>query len=212
MLEYLKRTPLYTLYLTYDRLVSPGRWRRAGCPMPPPGAVKRTIVRSYARRFGLRRFVETGTYLGATVRAMRSSVDHIWSIELDETLAARARKLFRRDPGITILQGDSGERLAEVLPHLNGPCLFWLDSHYSGGMTARGAEDSPVLHELDHIFGHGVEGHVILIDDARCFTGEDGYPTLDMLRAFVAGRRSDWTMDVADDIIRLHAPVGDSTT
>jgi hypothetical protein len=205
MLEYLKRTPLYRLYLVYDRIVSPVRWWIAGCPVPPPGAVKRTIVRLYARHFELRRFVETGTYLGATVRAMRPHMDHIWSIELDETLAERAQRMFSRDPGIDILQGDSGERLAEVLSVLDGPCLFWLDSHWSGGMTARGAEESPVLHELGHIFNHAVDGHVVLIDDARCFTGSGGYPMIDELREFVASRQPDWTVTVADDIIRLHA-------
>ena len=212
MLEFLKRTPLYRLYLWYDRIISPVSWRLAGCPAPPPGAVKRSIVQSYARRFGLRRFVETGAYLGATVRAMRPYVDRIWSIELDDTLAERARRMFARDSGIDILQGDSGERLAEVLAVLDGPCLFWLDSHWSGGMTARGKEESPVLHELGHIFDHPVDGHVVLIDDARCFTGSGGYPVIDELRAFVATRRPEWTVTVADDIIRLHAAADEAVS
>ncbi|MDX6611503.1 MAG: hypothetical protein QOD75_689, partial [Blastocatellia bacterium] len=59
--------------------------------------------------------------------------------------------------------------------------------------------------ELDHILNHPVAGHVILIDDARCFTGYNDYPTVDELRETVAAKKPDWEMSVELDIIRIHA-------
>ncbi|MDD5318778.1 MAG: hypothetical protein PHF79_03110, partial [Candidatus Pacebacteria bacterium] len=63
-----------------------------------------------------------------------------------------------------------------------GPILFWLDAHFSGGKTAKSVlGDTPIEKELDIIFGSWTNGNVILIDDARLFTGTDNYPSLDNL-------------------------------
>jgi hypothetical protein len=82
--------------------------------------------------------------------------------------------------------------------------LFWLDGHYSGGITAKGRTDTPVAEELEHILTHPVMGHVVLIDDARCFVGQDHYPTLDELKEMILNKRPDWVFDVENDIIRVH--------
>jgi hypothetical protein len=42
----------------------------------------------------------------------------------------------------------------------------------------------------------------VLIDDARLFTGTQGYPTLDDLRAEVVRERPGSRVDLAADIIR----------
>jgi hypothetical protein len=52
---------------------------------------------------------------------------------------------------------------------LQEPALFWLDGHYSGVDTGKDELDTPVSAELEAILGSPVKGHVILIDDARCF-------------------------------------------
>jgi len=105
---------------------------------------------------------------------------------------------------ITIIHGDSGEVLGEVLAHINQPCLFWLDGHYSGGITVKGELETPIRRELSHIFRHSIAGcHVIIIDDARGFTGEYDYPTIEELRDIsrLAGFDS---FEVKNDIIRIH--------
>jgi hypothetical protein len=68
--------------------------------------------------------------------------------------------------------------MKDIMPTLEGNVLFWLDGHYSEGITARGDEDCPVLYELFHIFSQRwfIEG-VVLIDDARLFDG-DRWPKL----------------------------------
>jgi hypothetical protein len=138
------------------------------------------------------------------VHAMRKTFSTIISFELDQTLAAQARERFANDNQIEIVQGDSGKLLGERLANINEPCLFWLDGHYSGGITARGTLETPIKNELAAILSHPIDGHVILIDDARCFTGENDYPTLDELRSFVAERKPNHKFSVEHDVIRIH--------
>ncbi|MBN1830386.1 MAG: hypothetical protein JW884_14745 [Deltaproteobacteria bacterium] len=179
-------------------------WEKRGRPLPPPDALKQETVKDYGRRFHLDVFIETGAYLGDMVYAVRTTFPRIWSIELDSALAEGARQRFRSHGHITIVQGDSATSLPEILAGLREPCLFWLDGHYSGGVTAKGSSETPVREELRHILDHPVKNHVILIDDARCFTGEKEYPTIDEIREIIRSRRPSWTFDVKDDIIRIH--------
>jgi len=106
---------------------------------------------------------------------------------------------------IHILQGQSGEVLPEVLKNIDKPCLFWLDAHYSGGSTAKGQENTPVIQELECILNHkNANEHIILIDDARLFIDEDDYPALKTLERLVLENRHGWTFQIKDDIIRAH--------
>jgi hypothetical protein len=138
------------------------------------------------------------------VFAARKSFQRIYSIELGTDLYERATERFAAFPHITILQGDSSTMLRHVLERLDKPALFWLDAHYSEGITARGDVDTPIRQELEMIFAHGIKDHVLLIDDARCFTGEKYYPTISELQAFVARHRPGWCFNVEQDIIRIH--------
>lgn len=179
-------------------------WRRAGKPVPPPHVVKRRIVSSYASTFGATTFIETGTYFGDMDYAVKDIFQAIFSIELSEDLRRRAARRFRAYPHIQILQGDSGEVLPNILSNLSGNCLFWLDGHYSGGITEKGGSETPVVKEVETILGHSNKNPVILIDDARCFNGTHDYPTLDELRELVALKRPDYEFSVLNDVIRIH--------
>jgi hypothetical protein len=123
---------------------------------------------------------------------------------LGAELRRLARKRFESDRHVAILQGDSGKVLGGLLRRIDRPALFWLDSHYSDADTARSALITPIRSELDLILAHPLAPrHVILIDDARLFNGEDDYPTLDSLNAVLA--RAIFTdCRVQDDIIRIH--------
>lgn len=183
-------------------------WERSGRPVPAPHAVKVATVREYGRRFGLSGLVETGTFRGDMVYAVRRDFDHIVSIELNEALADKARARLRGHPHVSIVQGDSATMLSRVLEGVKEPWLFWLDGHWvpnSGSITSLGDRVSPILRELDQIWSHPVRDHVILVDDARCFNG-DGYPTLDELRESIARNRPGWVCEVETDIIRIHRP------
>lgn len=180
-------------------------WALDGAAGPPPHLLKQGVLREYASAHGLRTLVETGTYLGSMVHAMRPFFDRVITIEVDEALAARARRRFAGDPGVTVLQGDSGELMPGVVQELNSPALFWLDGHYSGGVTGTGASHCPVMQELPPILGDERFAHVILIDDSRCFGADPAYPTLDEVREAVLAARPNFVASVENDIQR-YAP------
>jgi hypothetical protein len=179
-------------------------WERDDRQSSPPHVIKERVLKEYAERFQIRILLETGTYLGEMVDAMKTSFDRIFSIELDPALHKRATERFASYDHISLFQGDSGEVMKTLLVSIDGPCLFWLDGHFSGGITAKGDLVTPIMTELAHILNHPVAGHVILIDDARLFAGENDYPTLAELRDQVFGKRPGWKFRVEDDIIRIH--------
>lgn len=185
-------------------------WHRDGRPAPPPPAAKRSIVADHAKRFRCDYLVETGTYRGDMVDAQKRHFRRIFTIELDDRLYEHAVARFRGERHIAVLHGDSGRLLPEVIRRLEGPTLFWLDGHYSGGVTARGESDTPVVQELAAILADPSSQHVVLIDDARCF-GSGDYPSLDEIRRQVRLARPGWDVHVEDDIIRIHAPATSST-
>jgi hypothetical protein len=180
------------------------QWKRRGRQGPLPARFKREVLRQYAQAFGLRRFVESGTYRGDTVAALQADFDALTSVELDDALYDLARRRFAGLAHVEILHGDSGTLMPEIVGRLDAPTLFWLDGHYSAGVTARGVEETPVMRELDAVFGAGRRGDVVLIDDARCFTGEAGWPSIDELRDRVRELRPDLAFNIDDDIIRIH--------
>jgi hypothetical protein len=180
------------------------QWDLAGRPIPATPIIKQTLIKDYQRRFNLRVFVETGTFAGEMIDAVLGRFDRIFSIELDQGWYEKAVKRFADRPEVTLLHGDSGTRLPDVLRQVKEPALFWLDAHYSGPVTARGALDSPIVQELEAIAAHPVRGHVVLIDDMRDFDGTGGYPEVSALVDHLRAARPAAVVDVRDDVLRWH--------
>jgi hypothetical protein len=182
------------------------KWEQEGAIGAMPNLGKQQVVIEYIRKLSPSVFIETGTYKGKMVYAVMPYMDRIYSIELDETHYQNARRRFAGYPEIHILQGQSGDVLPQVLKNIDEPCLFWLDAHYSGGSTAKGDVETPIMQEMECVLRHPrVEDHVILIDDANCFTGENDYPTLESLERLIREIQPNWIFEVSNDIIRTHA-------
>lgn len=62
---------------------------------------------------------------------------------------------------------------------------------------------SPVRMEIEAILRHSVKNHVILIDDAICFDGSHGYPTLFELRESILDRLPNYEMSIFDNVVRI---------
>lgn len=180
-------------------------WMQKGKRNPPPPVVKWMTLREYANKFGLREMIETGTHEGNTLAAVREQFERLTSIELSEHYHTLASRRFDGDTGVRLLHGDSAQVLPEVVAELDRPALFWLDGHYSQGLTARGKTDTPISQELEAVLSDRRFEHVALIDDARLFRGVDDYPTLAALYETIQKVRPGYTMRVEDDIIRVYA-------
>lgn len=182
------------------------QWVEDGSVLPMPHLAKRKVVLEYAARYEPKVFIETGTYTGHMVYGVLNEFQEIYSIELDLILAEKAKMRFRGYRHVHIIQGDSGQVLPEILKTRSEPCLFWLDAHYSKGKTAKGEINTPIVQELNCILcREGGEQDVLLIDDARTYTGKDDYPDLKSLERSILDIRPNWIFEVKDDIIRTHA-------
>jgi hypothetical protein len=177
-------------------------WIKLGCSVPPPHVVKQLTVEGYQKMFGYDTLIETGTYLGDMVDAQKKYFEKIISIELSPELSKKAAKRFSGNKKILIVQGDSGKTLPGILKTISQPSIFWLDGHYSDGITARGEKDCPVIEELQAIFGSKPLNHIILIDDARCFNGKGDYPKIETLTELIQKWNPKYKCEVKHDIIR----------
>ena len=109
-------------------------WEDEGRADSPPSAYKHQLLRERRRRHGLQVLVETGTYLGDTIAALRSEFREVTSIELSPALHACAVSRFSTAKNVSLLEGESGEVLATLVPTLDETALFWLDGHFSDGI------------------------------------------------------------------------------
>lgn len=178
------------------------KWERAGSPIPTPHVVKQLAIKKYKHIYGYNILVETDTFRGDMVEAQRKHFDYVYSIELSPKLWQDAVNRFRKSNNISIMQGDSGNVLKEIIATLDKPAIFWLDGHYSAGETAKGEKECPIFEELDCIFINNKFNHVLLIDDARCFNGEGDYPTIENLTAYIKSKNNKYQLEVKDDILR----------
>lgn len=176
-------------------------WEKEGKPVPPPHIVKQLAIRECQQRYGYSTLIETGTFRGDMIDAQKTNFGKIISIELSKDLFDQAKKKYRKNHNITLIQGDSGDVLPEVLKQLEEPAVLWLDGHYSAGVTAKGDKACPIYEELDAIFNNRIYNHAILIDDARCFVGKDDYPTIEELGQYLKDKDPGYQMEIRDDII-----------
>ncbi len=195
--------PLYNWIAKRRQAKELVEWERKGKPVPPPHIIKQKVLREYSKKYGLRTMVETGTYIGDMIEAMKKDFDQIYSIELSKNLHEECVRRFKKINNIKLIHGDSGSELGKLMNKITQPTLFWLDGHYSDGVTARGDKDTPIYEELNHILVAKNFGHVIIIDDARCFGRDPGYPSVEELGESIKSKRNNLKIIVQDDIIRI---------
>ena len=198
----LQRTPLYGVYKALGHYPDYWYWKLRGEPPRSPHLLKQRTVREYGRQNGLRILVETGTYYGEMVAAMKDVFSAIYSVECDHRLAQRAARKFARSSHIHILEGDSRQIIPQLLKGLPGAALFWLDAGYYGWAGLQG-DQHRLTAELDAILRDPGKKHVILMDDARGLNGENGAPTIAELKQRIESEFAGRKVEVKYDILRI---------
>lgn len=117
-------------------------------------------------------FVETGTYVGETVRSVQPYFEQVHTIEISEYLYNRFFNEHPEYENVNVYLGDSVKVIPELLEKFDETqkCVFWLDGHYSHGCTSKGDKDVPLLEEcksIDELYKPD-EG-LVLVDDYRLF-------------------------------------------
>jgi hypothetical protein len=168
------------------------KWEKAGRPSLPPHALKKITIREYQQQSNYKILIETGTFYGDMIYAQMNYFKTIYSIELSPYFYNRAVKRFKTYKNIHLYYGDSATELGTVLTNISEPAIFWLDGHYSGGKTAKGNTECPIWEELNHIMTQRLP-HIILIDDARCFVGNQDYPTIEQIQHYLTNKNINQT-------------------
>ena len=177
-------------------------------PTPASPLEKRTLIARIAKEHDLNVFVETGTFQGEMLDAQRPRFRQLISIELSRELFEAARSKYAGDPAVRLLQGDSGTKLKEAVEGLEERALFWLDAHFSRGVTAGAGAAAPIMRELSCLTSRSRHNDAILIDDARLFGLKRGYPRLKAVREFATRLWPLRTFSVESDVICILPPGG----
>ena len=128
----------------------------------------RDLTLALARSLGCNTFVETGTYKGKTTRWAAANFDHVHTIERSEPFYERYHAELNDIGNISTYFGDSRDHLPKIVKQLGGePAIYWLDSHWMGGVTAGKNDECPLTDEL--IVLSKLPNNIIIIDDARYF-------------------------------------------
>lgn len=171
------------------------QWVIDGGKVPSHELWKRWMLIKYGRKYHLDYFVESGTCGGLTVKKLSKYFKVLYTIELNRDYYERAKNNLSHIKNINFIYGDSGVMIPKVLSLLKEPALFWLDAHYSGGDTAKGEIDTPIVSELTAIISSPIH-HTIMIDDMTDFTGNNGYPLKEEIEKMAKGRKVMYVKDI----------------
>ena len=170
--------------------------------LPLSSEFKRRTIKEYSNFYGCKTFVETGTYLGDTTDALKDNFNEIYTIELSQELYEKAQKRFENNPKIHCYQGNSKDVLPTILNKIDTNPIFWLDAHYSAGITAKADKETPIEEELEIILNR-FNKMVILIDDAREFGTVQDYPSIFTVKTYVKKKFPKAEFELYNDIIRI---------
>jgi len=176
-------------------------WVEGGCIVPErsvPEAVKWYLLLHYASEYGIDTLVETGTAVADTITHVYDSFRRIISFELSKDYFDVACRATQHLDNVELHNTSSAsDEFRSVVDSLDAPALFYLDAHFSG--TGTGMDFNlktptvPVREELEVLVGSEID-HVIVIDDARLFAGQEfylpdcEYPSIEDMLAIVGER------------------------
>ena len=177
-------------------------WPAGSYGVPVPSLVKRAVIGRYC--LPDRTWIETGTYLGDTTRFLADRSKLVYSIEPDPILFLNARNRFLFTSNIEVVHGTSENALAGLIDRVSGDVAFWLDGHFSAGISFKGENATPIEHELATISSRldRLSNVTVLIDDFRCFPSRrdptSSYPSRGSLVDWAEGHGLAW--DVCLDV------------
>jgi hypothetical protein len=144
-------------------------------------------------------YVETGTGTCETLNVAMNHFDRLISVELDLDLHMSAQQSHWDDWNVRLIQGDSYYWMEHIAYSVREPAVWLLDAHFVGGhVPVAKTGTTPVLKELEFLL-RSPEEHVILVDDARLFTGTGGYPTQE--KVSVLARNAGYGFEIRGDVM-----------
>jgi hypothetical protein len=189
-------------------------WIRSHFASPAPNFVKWNVL---SRWGGRKTWIETGTYLGETTEFLSRMSTLVLSIEPSAELASLAMEKFKQNRDVRIVVGTSEEVLGKTLSQLSDlqkiDVSFWLDGHFSSGITFLGPKETPIEDELSIIESciREFSQVTIFIDDFRAFSTvkskNENYPLRTFLVEWADRNQLEWTIE-HDIFVMTNRPQG----
>lgn len=167
---------------------------------PDSHIYKKKRIAFVAKYYKCQTLIETGTFYGQMVNFAINKFEMVKTVELWRPFYLMNKNQFDGTK-VEVYSGRSQDRLPEMISTSKGRVLFWLDGHCSGPGTGGADDECPILRELNLIAMHDRNDHCILIDDARLFIGENGYPTIDETFKALRSINSSYKLTVDRDCI-----------
>ncbi|WP_374823645.1 hypothetical protein [Aerosakkonema sp. BLCC-F183] len=171
--------------------------------MGPPN----DLVAQLGAEFRIINFVETGTAYGGTALWASQQFKNVFTVEYCQEIYEQTVKNFHHIENIEFRFGDSRTELTKIVTRLESASFFWLDAHWSGGITYGENDECPLLEEIDIINKSEFE-NFILIDDARLFTSPpmpphriEQWPDITAVLNALHSGRSDRYIIIIEDVI-----------
>ena len=145
-------------------------------------------------------WIETGTYLGETTKALARNSRSVLSIEPAEVLHKFAKKRLASLKNVEVIFGTSEEVFEPTIAKLEDEANFWLDGHASGDVTFSNQSITPIIFELKVLAKNlsRFERCVVFVDDIRGFSnkGEGGsYPSKEYLIDWANANNLTWQIE-----------------
>jgi len=174
-------------------------WATKKFNLPAPQLIKVNVL----ARSGIKNgdWVETGTYLGDTTKflAKKFPKSLIYSLEPDRKLFQFAKLRLKRFKNLRLINASSEDYFEKIVSSQKNSTNFWLDGHFSGDVTFKGNQISPILIELGIIEKY-IEQMLricVFVDDIRDFNNdlEGGYPSRDLLVNWAIKNKLIWNIE-----------------
>jgi hypothetical protein len=183
------------------------QWYKREFGLYSPILVKHKVLKRYSLEHAY--WVESGTYFGHTTSFLsKISKKIVYSIEPSKALFDRAKEKFKNFKNVNIVNNTSEDCMDSILTNLTGNICFFLDGHWSDGITFKGENECPVLFELKSIEKHikNFDKITICIDDARCFSKvssnyDKSYPDINVIIKYA--ETNNFNFFIEHDIIIL---------
>lgn len=183
-------------------------WAKRGFSMPAPWRVKMNVLDRYKLRDAA--WVESGTFIGQTAQHLALSSERVITLEPSPELFAIAQKRLHPFRNVKILNSTSERGLSDALAQAgNNRVCFWLDGHFSDGVTFWGGGLTPIREELaviaDWLNGNSHRRAAVFIDDVRLFSlgqpeqamisEREAYPALAFLTEWATSNGMSWLIE-----------------
>jgi len=183
-------------------------WATKKFNLPAPQLIKVNVLARSSIKNG--DWVETGTYLGDTTKflAKKFPKSLIYSLEPDRKLFQFAKLRLKRFKNLRLINSSSEEYFDKIVSNQKNSTNFWLDGHFSGDVTFKGNQISPILIELGIIekYIEQMLSICVFVDDIRDFNNdlEGGYPSRDLLVNWAIKNKLIWNIEFDIFIAKSH--------